>query len=159
MNGDGWRIGVDIGGTKIAGGVVDRTGRAAGRSLVRGVGAVGRLVLGTATPALPHAQRRLGDREPRIRGGRPVRRRGVGDRRAARLGNSSIRASGHARGRRARAPAAHLPGPRRPVVDGCGGHLESALRRNRRSDTGAPAAVTAAGRHARADDARFERAE
>ena len=45
-------------------------------------------------------------------------RRRLGERRPDRRGAAALRAAGHARRRRARADAAHLPGPRHPLVDG-----------------------------------------
>ena len=61
-------------------------------------------------------------------------------------------------GRRARAAAANVSRPRRPVVDGRVRRVGPALRRGRRSRAGAAAAVAAARRDARANDARPQRA-
>ena len=60
-------------------------------------------------------------------------------------------------GRRARPAAADLSRPRRAVVDGRVGRVEPALRRDRRPDARATAAVAATGRHAGAHDARPQR--
>ena len=91
--------------------------------------------------------------------GRRARRRRVGDRRAARRRDPSLRPARDALGRRARPAAADVSRPRRALVDGRLGRLEPALRRDRRPDARAAAAVAAARRHARARDARSERAQ
>ena len=71
---------------------------------------------------------------------------------------SAIGTAGDPLGRGARATAADVSRPRRPLVDGRVRRLGPALRRGRRSLTGAAAAVAAARRDARADDARPQRA-
>ena len=101
-------------------------------------------------PRLPQSQQSAGRRR--------AGRRRVGHRRAARRRNPALRPPRHAVGRRTRAAAANVSRPRRAVVDGRLRRLESALRRDRRSDARAPAAVAAARRHARAHDARPQRA-
>ena len=83
----------------------------------------------------------------------------VGHRRAARGRAEAIGATGDPLGRRARAAAANVSRPRRPVVDGRVRRLGPALRRGRRSPAGAAAAVAAARRDARANDARPQRAD
>ncbi len=89
---------------------------------------------------------------------RRARRRGVGDRRAAGGRAAAIGPAGDPLGRGARAVAADLSRPRCPVVDGRVWRVGPALRRDRRSQAGAAAAVAAARRDARASDARSQRA-
>ncbi len=84
-------------------------------------------------------------------------RRRVRHRRAAGRRNPPLGPARDALGRRARAAAADLSRPRRAVVDGRLRRLEPALRRDRRPDARAEAAVAAAGRHAGAHDARPQR--
>ena len=66
--------------------------------------------------------------------------------------------AGDAVGRRACAVAAHLPGPRRALVDGRVRRMGPALRRGRRPDPGAAAALAATRRHARSRHVRSQRA-
>ena len=82
----------------------------------------------------------------------------VRDRRAARRRAAAVGPAGHAVGRGARAAAAHLPRPRRALVDGRLGRLGRAVRRGRRPRPRPAAAVAAAGRHPRARDPRPQRA-
>ena len=63
---------------------------------------------------------------------------------------AAVRAAGDAGRRRARADAAHLPGPRHPLVDGRVGRARRALGRDPGPGAGAQPAVDAAGRLARA---------
>ena len=67
----------------------------------------------------------------RGRRGRRARRRGLGDRSAAGGRALPIRPAGDSLGRRARAAAADVPRPRRPVVDGRVRRMGSAVRRGR----------------------------
>ena len=85
---------------------------------------------------------------------RRARRRCVGHRRAAGGRAAAIGTTGDPLGRRARAAAANVSRPRRPLVDGRIRRVGPALRRGRRSPAGAAAAVAAARRDARANDAR-----
>ena len=89
---------------------------------------------------------------------RRARRRSVGDRRAAGRRAAAVGPAGDALGRRARTAAAHVPRPRRAVVDGRVGRVGPAVRRGRRSQPGPAAALAAARRDARAGDARSQRA-
>ena len=95
---------------------------------------------GRAAPRRRAGGRRLGQRDPARRRAAP------------------LRAPGHARRRRARPHATHLPRPGHPVVAGVLGGAGPALRRGRRSGAGAERAVHAAGRLAR-PDGRPERTE
>ena len=63
-------------------------------------------------------------------------RRRLGERRPDRRGARPVRETGDAGRRRARADAAHLPGPRHPVVDGRVGPARRALGRDSGSGTG-----------------------
>ena len=75
-----------------------------------------------------------------------------------RPGGARLRAAGHARGRRARADAPHLPGPRRAVVDGRHRPLRRPLRRDPRPAPRPGAALDAAHRLTRARHARPQHA-
>ena len=87
-----------------------------------------------------------------------ARRGGVGHRRAAGRRDPAHRAGGHHRGRRTRAAAADLSGPRRVLVDGGRRGLRRALRRDGRSRPRSSPSVTAAGRDSRSPLDRPERA-
>ena len=78
--------------------------------------------------------------------------------RADRPRDPALGPSGHAGRRRARAGPARLPGPRHPLVDGGGRRARRALRRGGRHRAGAPRAVDAARRIARARHVRPQRA-
>ncbi len=91
--------------------------------------------------------------------GRRARRRRVGDRHPARRRDPPLRPPGDALRRRARPRAARLSRQGHPVVDGRGRRARRALRPDRRHRPGAPRAVAAARRLARAHDARSQRAQ
>ena len=94
---------------------------------------------------------------------RPARRRGAGGRAVRqrdpdRPGGARLRAAGDARRRRARADAAHLPGPRRAVVDGRDRPVRRQVRRDPRPAPRPGAALDAAHRLPRARHARPQHA-
>ena len=84
----------------------------------------------------------------RLAGRRRAGRRRIGYRRPTRRRNRPFRSAGHAVRRRARQAAADVSRPRRALVDGCVGRVESALQRNRRPDACPPPPVTATDRNA-----------
>ncbi len=78
------------------------------------------------------------------RGGRGDGGRRVCDGRTDRGRNPAFRPRGHVGCRRARARAAHVPGPRHPLVDGGGWRARRALRRGGRHRSGPARAFDAA---------------
>ena len=105
-----------------------------------------------AADAVRLPQPRTAPRRRSARGG------SVGDRRAAGGRAEAVGSAGDPLGRGARAVAAHLPRPRRAVVDGRVGRVGRALRRGRRPHPGPAAAVAAARRDPRAGHSRSQRA-
>ena len=82
-----------------------------------------------------------------------VSRRGrFGERNSDRRGAAPLRASGHARRRRARTHAAYVSRHGHPVVDGRVGAARRAVQRDPRPGPRAPAAVDAVGRLTRAEN-------
>ena len=101
----------------------DQRRRSRARTVVLASGACNRAdrAGARAPPCRPSVEQLHAVRLPQPRPARRrrrARRRRVGDRRPARRRAAAVRPAGHALRRRARADAAHLPGPRRAVVDG-----------------------------------------
>ena len=93
---------------------------------------------GRAAARRDHHRDRRGLPQPRPAPRRWRAGRGrLGERRPDRRGAAPLRAAGDAGRRRARADAAHLPGPRHPVVDGRVGPARRALGRDSGPGTGA----------------------